>query len=344
MEAGCYTAIITPFRGDAVDYEGLNALADFQIENNITGILAVGTTGESPTLSWDEHNKVIENIADKTRGKCACIAGVGSNNTEETLAGTMHAAHFGTDAVLLVDPYYNGPSSLEIRKEYVEPVAKAFPEMEIISYVIPGRTGAQLLPEDLAILNRDFNNFNTVKEATGNIENMRRTRECCGANFGIFSGDDGITDQIMKDKKIQAKGVISVASNIFPAAVTEMVYELNHGSTKEASNLIAALDPMFDIIMVQTTETTPYGKVNCRARNPSAVKTLMAVLGMPSGGMRKPMGLMTQKGVDVVLGAARTIQSENPELFQPVADFFNVNIEERLNNSLYWEHLCYKDY
>ncbi|MDM8540468.1 4-hydroxy-tetrahydrodipicolinate synthase [Desulfococcaceae bacterium HSG9] len=344
METGCYTAIITPFRGDAVDYEGLNALADFQIKNNITGILAVGTTGESPTLSWDEHNKVIENVAKKTKGKCACIAGAGSNNTEESLAGTMHAAHFGADAALLVDPYYNGPSSLEIRKEYIEPVAKAFPEMELISYVIPGRTGAQLLPEDLAILNRDFSNFNTVKEATGNIANMQRTRECCGADFDIFSGDDGITAKIMTDKKIQAKGVISVASNIFPAAVTEMVRQINQGEIEEALKSEAALKPMFDIIMVQTTETTPYGDVNCRARNPSAVKTLMAVLGMPSGGMRKPMGLMSKKGLDVVLEAARTIQSANPELFQPVADFFNVNIEERLDNSSYWENLCYKDY
>jgi len=344
MEAGCYTAIITPFRGDAVDYEGLDALTDFQIENNITGILAVGTTGESPTLCWDEHNKVIENIAAKTRGKCACIAGAGSNNTEETLAATMHAAHFGADAVLLVDPYYNGPSSLEIRKEYVEPALKAFPDMEIISYVIPGRTGAQLLPEDLAILNRDYKNFNTVKEATGNIANMQRTRECCGADFDIFSGDDGITARIMTDAKIGAKGVISVASNIFPAAVTQMAGLFRQGDLEEALKLETALKPMFDIITVTTSETTPYGDVSCRARNPSAVKTLMAVLGMPSGGMRQPMGLMTEKGLDIVLEAARKIQSENPELFQPVADFFNVNIEERLTNSLNWENLCYKDY
>ncbi|MCG2753956.1 MAG: dihydrodipicolinate synthase family protein, partial [Desulfobacteraceae bacterium] len=176
MFKGCFTALVTPFINDAVDYEGLGKLADFQIKNGITGILAVGTTGESPTLTWDEHNKVIEDVAKKTRGKCICIAGTGSNNTKETLESSKHAVNAGVEALLLVDPYYNGPSSLEIRREYVAPVARAFPDVQIIPYVIPGRTGAQLFPEDLAILNRDFDNVNMVKEATGSIENMKHTR------------------------------------------------------------------------------------------------------------------------------------------------------------------------
>ena len=109
METGCYTALITPFEDDRVDYDGLNALIDFQTANGITGIVAVGTTGESPTLTWDEHNQVIETVVKQTRGKCKCIAGVGSNNTRESLSATEHASHVGADAVLLVDPYYNGP-------------------------------------------------------------------------------------------------------------------------------------------------------------------------------------------------------------------------------------------
>ena len=128
MHAGCYTAIITPFTEASVDYDGLGQLVGFQIENGITGILAVGTTGESPTLNWDEHNRVIQQVAENSKNKCICIAGTGSNNTDETLLATEHAAAAGVDAVLLVDPYYNGPSSLEIRKEYVEPVAKQFPK------------------------------------------------------------------------------------------------------------------------------------------------------------------------------------------------------------------------
>jgi len=104
MKAGCYTALITPFKGDAIDWEGLDRLVDFQIQNGITGILAVGTTGESPVLTWDEHNEVTERIARKAAGKCLCIAGTGSNNTAETLEGTHHAAQCGCQAVLLVTP------------------------------------------------------------------------------------------------------------------------------------------------------------------------------------------------------------------------------------------------
>ncbi len=186
MIKGSFTALVTPFKDEAVDYDGLERLVEFQIENKMSGILAVGTTGESPTLSWDEHNRVIENVAVKTKDKCLCIAGTGSNNTREALTATKHAVKAGVDAVLLVDPYYNGPSSLEIRREYIEPVAKAFPDIRVIPYVIPGRTGAQLLPEDLAILSRKFKNVKTVKEATGNLENMRRTRECCGPDYTIL--------------------------------------------------------------------------------------------------------------------------------------------------------------
>ena len=153
MKTGCYTALVTPFGSNGeLDTQGLDQLIEFQITNNITGILAVGTTGESPTLKWEEHNKIVANVAKKTKNRCVCIAGAGSNNTNEALEAVKNASDDGANAVLLVDPYYNGPSSLEIRREYYEPVAKAFPEMEIIPYIIPGRTGAQMRPEDLAML------------------------------------------------------------------------------------------------------------------------------------------------------------------------------------------------
>nr|MBL0701264.1 4-hydroxy-tetrahydrodipicolinate synthase [Desulfobacterales bacterium] len=301
MIKGCYTALVTPFKGDAVDYEGLDSLVDFQIENGVAGILAVGTTGESPTLTWEEHNRVIKTVAAKTKGRCLCIAGTGSNNTKETIEATGHAAECGADAVLLVDPYYNGPSSLEIRREYIEPVAREFPDMQIIPYVIPGRTGAQLLPEDLAILSMEFYNVNTVKEATGNIENMRRTRECCGPGYSIMSGDDGMAFQMMTDPDIKASGVISVLSNIVPGAITELLNLTGNGEIEKAEKLHSALKPLFELVTVSTMEATPFGETLCRARNPLAVKTLMSILGMPSGGCRKPLGKMTQKGVEKVL-------------------------------------------
>src|SRR3989304_6532278 len=172
--SGCYTALVTPMTNlREVDYEGLQRLVEFQVKGGVSGILAVGTTGESPTLDWNEHNKVTERIHEHVGGKALTIAGTGSNSTQEAIEGTAHAQHVGIHSVLLVDPYYNGPSSLEIRREYVEPIARQFPKVQIIPYVIPGRTGTQLLPPDIAALSSTFSNVNAVKEATGDIANMK---------------------------------------------------------------------------------------------------------------------------------------------------------------------------
>jgi len=345
MFSGAYTALMTPFTDDhEVDYGGLEKLAEFQIAGGISGILAVGTTGESPTLSWQEHNEVIRVVAEKCKAKCKTIAGTGSNNTRETLESTEHAVQVGADAALLVDPYYNGPSSLEIRREYVAPVAEKYPQIQIIPYVIPGRTGAQLLPEDLAMLDKQFGNVNMVKEATGNLDNMKRTRECCGPDFTILSGDDDKTFTMMTDPAIMASGVISVASNIAPKAVQDMATLANQGNVAEAEKLMTALKPLFSIVTVKTQEETPYGTVGCRARNPLGTKTLMAILGMPGGPCRRPLGKMTKKGVDVVLNVGRTVWKNNPELLKPVADFFGVDVEARLFDESILAGLAYDAY
>jgi len=344
MKTGCYTALVSPFQNGGIDNEGLEKLAEFQIANGITGILAVGTTGESPTLSWEEHNQVVEAVAKKAKGRCVCIAGTGSNNTRECLAATEHAVAVGAEAVLLVDPYYNGPSSLEIRREYVAPVAAAFPSVEVIPYVIPGRTGCQLLPEDLALLNREFTNVNTVKEATANIENMKQTRACCGPDFTIMSGDDGMTFEMMTDSAIQASGVISVASNVAPKVVSEMVRLLAAGETAAAEKILVDIEPLFSLVTVNSTEETPFGPVGCRARNPLGIKTLMAVLGMPAGGCRQPLGKMSKNGLEKVLAVGRKVQTNNPDILAPVAEFFGVDIEKRLEDPASWEGLAYDSY
>ncbi len=344
MNSGCYTAMVTPFDGAGLDETGLSRLVEFQIQNGITGILAVGTTGESPTLTWKEHHRVVQLVSDETRGKCLCIAGAGSNNTKEALTATGQAQEAGADAVLLVDPYYNGPSSQEIRKAYLAPVAKAFSDLTIIPYVIPGRTGAQLFPEDLALLYRDFPNVNTVKEATGNLDNMRRTRSCCGSDFTIFSGDDALTYEMMTDPAIAAAGVISVVSNIAPRAMSDLVGLLADNRVEEAKPLADALEPLFGLVTVTTTEETPYGHVTCRARNPLALKTLMQLLGVPSGSCRPPLGKMSRAGLDKVVSMAKTVQSNNPEILAPLADFFQVNIDERLDDADLFADLCYEAY
>jgi 4-hydroxy-tetrahydrodipicolinate synthase len=246
--------------------------------------------------------------------------------------------------VLLVDPYYNGPSSLEIRREYVGPIAAAFPNLDIIPYVIPGRTGAQLLPEDLALLFSEYPNVRTVKEATASIENMRRTRKCCGPEFTILSGDDAMTFEMMTDTAVRAAGVISVASNVAPRAVSEMVAMLRDGRRAEAKSLAQKLEPLFSLVTVKTTEDTPFGQVVCRARNPLAYKALMSGLGMPSGGCRQPLGKMTPNGIDKVLAALRKVQSESPEILRPAAEFFEVDIAARLENPDHWRDLVYAGY
>jgi 4-hydroxy-tetrahydrodipicolinate synthase len=344
MLQGCFTALVTPFSEDGVDYDGLTRLVEFQVTNGVTGILAVGTTGESPALSWDEHNAVIEHIARQVKGRCKCIAGTGSNNTAEALAATHHAAEDGVDAVLLVDPYYNGPSSLEIRREYLGPVAAAFPDMPIIPYVIPGRTGTQLFPEDLGLLSRDYPNVRTVKEATADLDNMKRTRTCCGPDFSILSGDDGMTFSMMTDPAIAGGGVISVASNVIPDAVSRMVSLLREGKADEAEALNRALSPLFGLVAVKTTETSPLGEVTFKARNPLPIKTLMSVLGMPVGPCRRPLGRMTPKALDVVLEAGRSVFQAAPEVFAPIESFFGVDVEARLNMPTSWEGLAYSDY
>jgi len=343
MFKGCYTALITPFDGDHIDMHGLDQLLAFQIENNVSGIVAVGTTGESPTLIWDEHNTIIEFIADKTRNKCTCIAGTGSNNTKEAIHAVRHAVASGADAALMVDPYYNGPSSLEVRKEYYEPVAQQFPDLSIIPYIIPGRTGTQLLPEDLAILKETHKNIGAVKEATGSFDNMKKTRKLCGSNFVILSGDDDKTYEMMSEPDIQASGAISVIANITPKAVQNMITAYQEGNDQEAKRLKDALSPLFKLVSVVTTEDTPYGSVLCRARNPLPCKTIMQILGMPSGSCRQPTGKMTKKGFDIVLDAVRNVYQNNSDLLEPVASFFNVDIESRLAEEKIHQHLIYAD-
>jgi 4-hydroxy-tetrahydrodipicolinate synthase len=344
MFAGCYTALVTPFKNDSIDMEGLEKLIAFQLKNGISGILAAGTTGESPVLSWQEHNQVVEAVCKKTQDKCICIAGTGSNNTSEALTASHLAVDDGADALLLVDPYYNGPSSQEIRKEYVTPIAEAFPDTTIIPYVIPGRTGAQLLPEDLALCYQQFPNVSVVKEATGNLDNMRRTRQCCGDKFTILSGDDGLTLDIMGDEEINGSGVISVLANVAPKAVGDMVRANLDGDRATAQKLGDALGPLFGLVTVTTQEESPFGTVTCRARNPLALKTLMQLLGLPGGPCRRPLGKMSPSGLNVVIEAARTTWSNNPEILQPLVDFFEVDIEARLGDQSLHKELCYSSY
>jgi 4-hydroxy-tetrahydrodipicolinate synthase len=324
-----------------IDNDGLKQLVDFQVEEGVSGVLAVGTTGESPTLDWGEHNTVIEKIHEAIKQRCTTIAGTGSNSTWEALKATEHALECGVKCILLVDPYYNGPSSIEIRREYVEPIARKFPDIQVIPYIIPGRTGTQLLPQDLALLHSQLSNVNAVKEATGDLLNMKRTRSLCGENFSILSGDDDKTHEMMTDPEIRSSGVISVASNVAPGAVQRFTHSILEGKLDEAMKLRDALAPLFSTVTVKTEEETSYGRAVCKARNPLPVKTLVNTLGMPSGPCRPPLGRMTEKALQVVLNAARTIYERTPEILEPIEKFFDVDLQDRLYKESSWRRLSY---
>jgi 4-hydroxy-tetrahydrodipicolinate synthase len=343
---GAYTATVTPFSmdGKQVDYDALRELCEFQVKEEISGIVSVGTTGESPTLTWEEHLKAFSTTFDTVGSQSTVIASTGSNSTAECLEATKHAIEIGIKHVLLVDPYYNGPSSLEIRREYIEPVASAFPETGVIPYIIPGRSGTQLLAQDLAISYEHHRNVSAVKEATGDFSNMQQIRSMCGPDFVILSGDDDKTLQMTLNQNIRASGVISVASNVAPKAVQEMCQKALTGAIDEARSTANALQPLFDVITVKTTEQTHKGTVNCKARNPLPVKTLMGILGMPVGPLRPPMGRMTKQALNTVLNKARKIQAEHPEIFEPLARFFDVDVDERLSNEKYQRGWFYDDY
>ncbi|MBS3817256.1 MAG: 4-hydroxy-tetrahydrodipicolinate synthase [Candidatus Thermoplasmatota archaeon] len=342
MYEGCSTALVTPMNENSnIDYDNLRKLVEFQIENGVNGILAVGTTGESGTLDWEEHENVIEFINEHTGDKCITIGGTGSNCSEEAMEATEHADEIGVEAVLLVEPYYNGPSSLEIRKEYIAPIAEEFPDLGVIPYVIPGRSGTQLNPQDLAVLAKKYDNIQAVKEASGDLENIRTTRELCGEDFHILSGDDGRTFNMLTSKDISASGAISVVSNVAPGTIQEMIEAVHSGDMERALDLRDSLKPLTELVTVTSKEETPHGESLCRARNPLPFKTLMNILGMGVGPCRPPLGKMTSKGLEKVLEKAREVHRENPEILEPVEDFFSVDLDKRLYEERYWRGLSY---
>ncbi len=334
---GCWTAMVTPFdRKGEIDFEGLEKNIQFQIENRAS-LVPTGTTGESPTLDWREHDRVITKTAKLAKGKVFVMAGTGSNSTKEAMRGTKHAIEVGAHGALLVDCYYNGPSSLELRTQYYEVIAKAFRRAFIMPYVIPGRTGTKLEVEDLAILRRKYKNVRSVKEATGDLERMAKTRTLLGEDFDILSGDDDKTFEMMTRDDIRASGVVSVMSNIVPGPIGEMVRAILSGNMERTNRLKDVLDPLFKVVTVNTIESYEGFEVPTKFRNPSAIKTMMKGLGLPSGPCRSPLGKMTPKGVEIVRNALKEVYEKDRGVLMPLRDHYGVNIEERLTNDRYWK-------
>jgi 4-hydroxy-tetrahydrodipicolinate synthase len=221
---------------------------------------------------------------------------------------------------------------------------RAVPDLPLMAYVIPGRTGCALSAEDVAILAAETAPLAGVKEATGDLERMARTRCLAGDGFSIMSGDDPLTMDMMAREDIRAQGVISVMTNIFPRAITQMVGLAHDGNIEQARMLEKKLAPVFGLvgISVLNERQLPNGQtaqVQDKYRNPLPVKTMMAGLGLPSGPCRRPLGRMCAAGVQKAREALRQIRDESPELLEPVATFFEVDVDQRLGDDAVWQAL-----
>jgi 4-hydroxy-tetrahydrodipicolinate synthase len=328
-----------------IDKEGLHRLIAFQGLAGVDGLVAVGTTGESPTLAPLERLAMVRRCREWSRDAITVVAGTGSNSTEDAIQATQLAGEAGASHALLVDPYYNAPSSLEIRKEYYQPVADASPDLGIVPYVIPSRTGTRLEPPDLALLHDTCPNVVAVKEATGSDEYAHEVRDLLGDDFGILSGDDARTTSLIIDPKTRAQGVVSVLSNVFPRTLAASVRSLRAGERLPDSlaRRVRALAPLLSLVTVETQVETTRGLVRVRARNPVPVKTIMNILGMPAGPCRRPLGRLTPAALSHVLDALRRAHGESPALFDEIESAFHVSVAARLRDERSWEGLAYVD-
>jgi 4-hydroxy-tetrahydrodipicolinate synthase len=268
---GAYTAMVTPFdKKGKVDEDGLRENVKFQIRKGINGLVPVGSTGECSTLSYEEHNRVIEVVVDAAKGKVPVLAGTGSNSTWEALMLTKHAKEVGADGALLVVPYYNKPTQAGLYAHF----KKLAEEVNIpqVIYNIPSRTVVNMLPETMAKLAK-LKNIVGVKEASGDIKQAAKIIELTrGEDFLVISGNDSDTLAIMK---LGGVGVISVASNIVPDKVVKIVESFRSGDVKTAEKIDRELSPLYNVLFIET--------------NPSPVKMAMNWMGMAAGEPRLPL-------------------------------------------------------
>ncbi len=270
---GSMVAIVTPFSDGEVDWDALGRLIEFHIEHGTQGIVPCGTTGESPTLSHAEHDRIIEFTVDKVNGRVPVIAGTGSNSTAEALQLTRHARSAGADACLIVNPYYNKPTQHGMY-EHAARLAQA--DLPIVLYNIPGRTGIKLMPETIVKMYREIDQVVAIKEATGDPDVSSAIAAEC--DMTILSGDDSLTMPICS---VGGRGVISVLANILPAEVRKLTDHALAGDMPQATKQHLKLFGLFKAIFWET--------------NPIPIKAAMAMAGMIKNELRLPMTPLSEK-------------------------------------------------
>lgn len=275
MFKGLGTAMITPFDADgAVDYSALEKIVDGQLKGNVDALFVCGTTGEPPTMSASERDKVVRSVIEQVNGKIPVFVGTGSNDCAHAVELSKHAQAIGADGVLAVTPYYN-KCTQEGLHLYYKAINDAI-DIPVVAYNVPGRTGVNMKPETVEKLT-SLSNIRGVKEASGNIAQILETsRRIRGSQINLYSGDDCIAVPIMS---VGASGLISVASNAIPATVSEMIHAWLDGNVAKALDMQMKYKPFFDAMFLEV--------------NPIPVKTACALLGMCEPYMRLPLTTLT---------------------------------------------------
>jgi 4-hydroxy-tetrahydrodipicolinate synthase len=273
MFEGSLVALVTPFKDGHVDYKKLKELVEFHVKNGTNGIVPCGTTGESATLSFDEHERIVGDVVSTVAGRIQVLAGAGSNNTSEALRLTKHAKKVGADGALLITPYYNKPTPEGLCRHY-KLIAEEV-DIPIVMYNVPSRTGISILPETVAKLS-EIKNIVGIKEASGSIDQTTQILQLC--NITVLSGDDSLTLPIMS---VGGKGVISVVANIVPADTAALTRYCLEGNFEAARKCHHKLFPLCKGMFIET--------------NPIPVKTAMKLLGRINGEMRLPLCDMTKE-------------------------------------------------
>lgn len=273
MFIGSLVAIVTPIKNGRVDERALGDLIDFQIEHGTDGIVPCGTTGESATLSHEEHDRVIAFVVEAVRRRVPVIAGTGSNSTDEAIVLTRHAKQAGADGALLITPYYNKPMQEGLFRHY-KAVAEAV-DLPLVLYNIPSRTSVNMLPETVARL-ASMGNIVAIKEGSGSLQQVSEVVHACGDRMTVLAGDDALTLPMMA---VGAKGVITVTANIAPADMAALVDAWASGNLEHAKTLHYRLFPLFTAMFYET--------------NPIPVKEALAMMGKIQPEFRLPLSPMS---------------------------------------------------
>ncbi|SMC84478.1 4-hydroxy-tetrahydrodipicolinate synthase [Papillibacter cinnamivorans] len=282
---GSSVAIITPFRGEGVDYSKLAELIDFQINGGTDSIVICGTTGEASTQSIEEHLEVIKFCVEHTNHRVKVIAGTGSNDTKAAVYLSQHAEASGADALLMVTPYYNKTTQAGLVRHFTYIADRV--NIPIILYNVPSRTGLSFTADTYRELSK-HPLINGVKEASGNFSLAAHTRLLCGDELNIWSGND---DQVVPLMSLGAKGVISVVANMLPADMAQMTHLCLEGKFAEASAMQIRMMDLIDALFVEV--------------NPIPIKAAMNLMGMDVGEVRLPLCEMTAKNLPVLVNAMK---------------------------------------